>query len=171
MKGTRRNRAPASIWRNPIHLLAFGLGTGASPWAPGTVGTLLGIPLYWLMSGLPMWMYLALLVILFGLGAWACEITSRDIGVHDHPGIVFDEVVGYLLTMLAVPAGIVTILAGFVLFRVFDVFKPWPVRLVDRSVGGGLGIMLDDVVAGLYALALLWMLILLFPELMNAALL
>ena len=153
----KRNTVPASIWRNPIHLVAFGLGTGASPYAPGTMGTLLGVPIVWLLAGWPLWVYLLVTVILILAGTWVCEKTARDIGVHDHSGIVIDEVAGYLVTMIAVPVNIWTLLAGFVLFRLFDVAKPWPIHWLDKKVKGGLGIMIDDVIAGVFALAVMWL--------------
>ena len=156
MMKIKRNQAAKSIWSNPVHLLAFGLGAGASPYAPGTVGTLLAIPLVWLLAQWPLWVYLAVTVALFVIGVWVCEKTSKDIGVHDHSGIVFDEVVGYLITMIAVPVGLWTLLAGFFLFRLFDIVKPWPIRWLDKQVKGGFGIMIDDVLAGLFALAVLW---------------
>lgn len=149
------NKAPASIWRNPVHFLAFGLGSGASPWAPGTVGTLAAVPLYFLLAQLPLPYYLAMLLITFVIGCWLCGKTSADLGVHDHGGIVWDEFVGYWLTMLALPVSWVWALAGFVLFRFFDILKPWPIRWIDKKVEGGFGIMLDDVLAAIYAGGLL----------------
>lgn len=154
----KRNNAPRSIWRNPVHFLAFGCGAGAAPVAPGTFGTLVAVPLYWLLQGMHLPTYLALLTLLFAAGVWLCEVTARDLGVHDHPGIVWDEVVGYLLTMTAAPPGWAWIVVGFLLFRLFDIWKPWPIRYCDRQLGGGLGIMLDDVLAGLYAWLVLQML-------------
>lgn len=151
----KRNKAPASIWSNPVHLLAFGLGTGASPYAPGTVGTLLGIPLVWLMSDLTIYWYLLITFALYVTGVWVCAKTSSDIGVHDHSGIVIDEVVGYLITMIMVPVNIWTLIIGFLLFRFFDIAKPWPIRWLDKRVEGGTGIMIDDVVAGIFALIVL----------------
>jgi len=152
----KRNQAPKSIWSNPVHFLAFGLGTGAAPYAPGTVGTLLGIPLVLLLAQWPLWIYLVAIVALFGFGVWICDKTSKDIGVHDHSGIVIDEVVGYATVMIAVPVNLWTLLAGFVLFRFFDIVKPWPIRWLDKQVKGGFGIMIDDVLAGLFALGVLW---------------
>ena len=149
---------PASIWRNPVHLLAFGLGSGAMPFAPGTFGTLLAIPLFLLMQPLALWLYLLITLLLGLVGIWLCGKTARDLGVHDHSGIVWDEIVGYLITMIAVPAGWPWVLAGFLLFRLFDILKPWPIGWADRRVHGGLGIMLDDVLAGLMALACLQLL-------------
>ncbi|WP_114417707.1 phosphatidylglycerophosphatase A family protein [Marinospirillum perlucidum] len=145
------NKAPASVWQNPIHFFAFGLGSGASPWAPGTVGTLAAVPLYFIMAGLSLPFYILVLVVTFVIGCWLCERTSEDLGVHDHSGIVWDEFVGYWLTMLALPVSWQWALAGFVVFRFFDIIKPWPIRWADRRVAGGFGIMLDDVLAAVYA--------------------
>ena len=131
---------PKLDWRNPIHFLAFGFGSGAMPKAPGTWGTLAAIPIY-------------LLLLLTLVGIWLCHRTASDMGVHDHPGIVWDEIVGYLITMIVAPVGWIWIVVGFFLFRFFDIIKPWPIRWVDRHVHGGFGIMLDDVLAGLMALA------------------
>ncbi|GLR63354.1 phosphatidylglycerophosphatase A family protein [Marinospirillum insulare] len=149
------NKAPASIWRNPVHFLAFGLGSGASPWAPGTAGTLAAVPIYFLLAQLPLAYYLAMLLLTFVMGCWLCGKTSSDLGVHDHGGIVWDEFVGYWLTMLALPVSWSWALAGFVLFRIFDILKPWPIRWIDKKVEGGFGIMLDDVLAAVYAGGLL----------------
>ncbi len=145
------NKAPASVWRNPIHFLAFGLGSGAAPKAPGTFGTLAAVPLWYLMAQTSLPVYLGLTLIAFVIGIWLCGRTSRDLGVHDHGGIVWDEFVGYWVTMIAVPVGWIWALLGFILFRLFDIWKPWPIRPVDRRVHGGLGIMLDDVLAGVFA--------------------
>jgi phosphatidylglycerophosphatase A len=137
------------------HWLAYAGGAGLLPRAPGTWGTLAAVPLYPLLAGLPLAGYLALLVLLFAVGVWACGRTGRELGVHDHGAIVWDEVVGFLVTMTALPASWPWLLAGFLLFRVFDILKPWPIGWLDRRVDGGLGVMLDDVLAGLMALALL----------------
>jgi len=139
---------------NPIHLLSLGFGSGLSPHAPGTMGTLVAIPLYLLLSQLELWPYLIVVAAGFLLGIYLCDKTSKALGVHDHSGIVWDEIIGYWITMIAIPA--VTwqwILAGFVLFRFFDIVKPWPVKVADKRVPGGFGIMFDDLLAGLYALA------------------
>lgn len=144
--------APASVWRNPIHFLAFGLGSGAVPKAPGTFGTLAAIPIWYLFADLSADYYLLLLVLSFALGCWLCGKTSEDLGVHDHGGIVWDEFVGLWITYLALPQGWGWVLIGFVLFRVFDILKPWPIGWADKRVSGGLGIMLDDVLAGIMAL-------------------
>ena len=152
----KRNQAPRSIWTNPVHFLAFGLGTGASPYAPGTVGTLLGVPLVYLLSHWPLWVYLLVTAVLTVIGIWACDKTSKDIGVHDHGGIVIDEVAGYLVTMIAVPVNVWTLIAAFFIFRFFDIIKPWPISWLDKQVQGGVGIMVDDLLAGVYGLAVIW---------------
>jgi phosphatidylglycerophosphatase A len=152
----KRNQAPRSIWTNPVHFLAFGLGTGASPYAPGTVGTLLGIPLVYLLSHWSLWVYLLVTVVLIAIGIWVCDKTSKDIGVHDHGGIVMDEVAGYLVTMIAVPVNVWTLIAAFFIFRFFDIIKPWPIGWIDKQVHGGVGIMVDDLLAGVYGLAVIW---------------
>ncbi len=143
---------------NPVHFLAFGLGSGLFPQAPGTMGTLAAVPLYLLLQHLSLPLYCAVVALAFLLGIYLCGQTSKDLGVHDHGGIVWDEFCGFWITMLAAPAGWLWIVIGFVLFRFFDIWKPWPVRQLDKHMAGGLGIMLDDVVAGVYALIVLQLL-------------
>ncbi|OIN13772.1 phosphatidylglycerophosphatase A family protein [Oceanisphaera psychrotolerans] len=140
---------------NPLHLLALGFGTGLSPVMPGTMGTLAAIPLYLLIQGLSAPWYLLILVLGFIAGIWICNAATRAIGRHDHGAIVWDEIIGFGITMFAAPTGGWWILAGFVLFRLFDIVKPWPIRWFDRRIHGGFGIMFDDVIAGLFALACL----------------
>lgn len=142
----------------PSHFFAFGFGSGLAPKAPGTFGTLAAIPIYWLIADLALPLYLLWLVVTFALGVYWCHRSSAALGVHDHSGIVWDEMVGYWLTMLLAPAGWSWMLAGFVLFRLFDIAKPWPINVIDRRVHGGLGIMLDDVLAAVYALAVMQLL-------------
>ncbi len=122
---------------------------------PGTVGTLVGILFYLLMVYLSWPVYIGVTIVLFLFGVWLCEVTARHLGVHDHGGIVWDEIVGFLITMTAVPPDWRFVLLGFVSFRLFDIGKPWPINWLDRKVSGGLGIMLDDLVAGIYALIIL----------------
>ncbi len=141
--------------RDPILLLATGFGTGLAPRAPGTAGTVVGVIAYLALAGLAPTIYLLLLLVLFVLGIWICRHAVRKLGVHDAPSIVFDEIVGILVTLTATPLQWPWIVAGFVLFRFFDILKPWPIIWLDKNVPGGLGIMLDDLVAGLFALALL----------------
>ena len=144
---------PASLLRDPGHFLALGFGSGLAPRAPGTFGTLAAIPVYLLCAQLASPAYLLVVAGLFLLGVYLCGRTARSLGVHDHPGIVWDEVVGFLLTMAFAPPGWWWIVLGFAAFRLFDIWKPWPIRVLDRRVHGGLGIMLDDVLAGLAAAA------------------
>ena len=141
----------SQLLRQPTHWLAFGFGSGLAPKAPGTFGTLAAVPLYLLLAQLPLWAYAVALVLSFGIGVYLCHKTADDLGVHDHPGIVWDEFVGYWITMLLAPAGWMWVVIGFVLFRIFDVLKPWPIRWLDKHVHGGFGIMIDDVLAGIFA--------------------
>jgi len=150
-----RARIPAAMLRNPLHLLSLGFGSGLSPFAPGTCGTLVAVPLYLLLVQLPLTYYLMALLLALIAGVYLCAYTSAALGVHDHGGIVWDEFVGFWITMIAVPTSWQWILAGFVLFRLFDIVKPWPVKVADAKMKGGFGIMFDDVLAGLYALAVL----------------
>jgi len=150
---SRARYVPASVWRNPVHFLAFGLGSGTAPVAPGTFGSAAALLIFW-ASGMAFWAwsgYLIMLVATFAAGIWLCGRTASDIGVHDHGGIVWDEFVGLWITLFLAPADWVWWVVGFVLFRLFDVLKPWPIRWFDKRVPGGLGIMLDDVLAGVMA--------------------
>ena len=143
---------PPRLLANPLHLLSLGFGAGLSPKMPGTLGTAVAVLPYLVLARLPLAFYLAAVVLAFAVGVLLCRLTSARLGVHDHPGIVWDEFVGFWITMIAVPPDWPWILLGFVLFRVFDIVKPWPVRVADARVHGGFGIMLDDVLAGIYAL-------------------
>jgi phosphatidylglycerophosphatase A len=144
-------RVPPSVWRNPWHFLAFGLGSGAMRKAPGTWGTLVGLAAVPLLQLLPHWGYGLVLVLGSLFGIWLCGKVARELGVHDHPGIVWDEFVGIWITLWLAPAGWGWMLLGFLLFRLFDILKPWPISWVDKRVHGGLGIMLDDILAGVAA--------------------
>lgn len=149
--------------KNPVHWLATGFGAGLTPIAPGTLGTLVAVPLVWLLADLDLVAYLSLTAGLFIAGIWICGRTARDMGQHDHGGIVWDEIVGYLITMIAVPVTWYWLLLGFLLFRFFDIVKPWPIRWIDQRVAGGFGIMLDDLIAGVFAALLLHMFIWVLP--------
>lgn len=155
MTTSKADSLPRPDLRHPVHLLAFGFGAGLAPKAPGTFGTLVAVAIYLLLVPLPLSSYLLLTAVVVLVGVWICDWSSRRLGVHDHPGIVWDEIAGYLVTMIAAPRGLVWVLVGFLLFRLFDILKPWPISWLDRRVGGGLGIMLDDVIAGLAALGCL----------------
>jgi len=148
-------RVELGVLKNPVHFLALGFGAGCSPKMPGTVGSLVGVVLYVFLQHLDLLVYGIVTLLLFLAGIWLCGRTSRDLGVADHPAIVWDEIVGYLVTMLAAPPGWIWPVTGFFLFRVFDISKPWPVNWADKRVSGGLGIMLDDLLAGIYALLIL----------------
>ncbi len=154
----RTDRAPPRLLLHPVGFLALGFGSGLTPIAPGTAGTLAAIPVYLLMQGLALPVYAVVTGLLFFIGLPVCAWAARQLGVHDHPAIVWDEVVGYLVTMLAAPTGWQWVLAGFVLFRLFDIAKPWPIRWCDRQVEGGLGIMLDDLLAGIFSAVVLQLL-------------
>lgn len=142
---------PESIWKNPWHFIAFGFGTGAIPIAPGTFGTLIAIPLYLYFSTYSHWIYLVFTIAFTIFSIWLCEKVSREIQVHDHQGMCIDEVVGYLVTMYHAPYGWGWIITGVILFRIFDILKPWPIRQIDDHVKGGVGMILDDVVAGIFS--------------------
>lgn len=139
---------------NPWHLLATGFGSGLSPVVPGTMGTLASVPFYLLLAQLPPTLYIVVVIAASLIGIKICQVTSDDMQVHDHGSIVWDEFAGFWITMLIVPLWHLPVfewkwlLTGFVLFRFFDMVKPWPIGWLDKRVHGGLGIMLDDLVAG-----------------------
>ncbi|KTD48724.1 phosphatidylglycerophosphatase A [Legionella rubrilucens] len=139
------------VWQDPAYFIAFGFGSGLMPVAPGTWGTLAAIPVYLLIAASSLGFYLVFTVLAFILGVWVSDIVSNELGVEDFGGIVWDEVVGFLLTMIAVPVGTYWIIAGFLLFRLFDIIKPWPIRFFDERVKGGFGVMLDDALAAIPA--------------------
>lgn len=145
------------VFAHPAHLIAFGFGSGLVPKAPGTAGTLLGLPLYWailaIAPDLPN--QIILLVATFVLGVWACGRAGRALGVADHGGMVWDEIVGFALVLLFIPAGVAWLVLAFALFRLFDILKPWPIRLADTRLKGGFGVMFDDLLAALYAIAVI----------------
>lgn len=140
---------------HPVHWLAFGFGSGLAPKAPGTFGTLAAVPLFLLLAQLPFSAYLVVVMLSALLGIYLCGKTAHDLNVHDHPGIVWDEFVGFWITMIAIPVDLTTLVLGFALFRLFDIAKPWPIRWADKQVAGGLGIMLDDILAGVMALGVM----------------
>jgi phosphatidylglycerophosphatase A len=143
------------VLTDPVNFLAFGFGTGLAPVAPGTVGSLLGVLLAWLLLDVGIWEQAAVAAALCLAGVWLCGESARRIGVHDHGGIVWDEICGMYITLLAAPLTVGGWIAAFVAFRVFDIVKPWPIRDLDHRLRGGVGIMLDDLVAALYAVVFL----------------
>ncbi len=142
---------PVRLLWDPGHCLALGLGTGLAPRAPGTVGSLLGVALYWPMAALPTAGYMSMVAALFAVGVWLCGRTARRLGVADHSAIVWDEVVGVLVTLGWAAPSVLNGIVGFGLFRLFDIWKPGPIRWLDARVQGGLGIMVDDLAAGCLA--------------------
>jgi phosphatidylglycerophosphatase A len=139
--------------RDPVHFLATAFGAGLAPRAPGTAGTLVGLLPAWLLLDLPLTVRVGIVAVLFGAGIYICGESAKRLETHDHPAIVFDEVVGLLATTLVLSGSPLWLLPAFVLFRVFDIWKPWPIRDMDHRLAGGLGIMLDDMMAGVYAAA------------------
>lgn len=146
---TKIPTVPDSIWRNPLHFIAFGFGVGAMPFAPGTFGTLITIPFYLALQHLSLANYSLLVVLLIGLSSLLCAKVSRDIDVNDHQGMCVDEIIGFLVTMIAAPPGWIWIVIGVILFRIFDILKPWPISWVDQHLHSGFGMIFDDVLAGL----------------------
>jgi phosphatidylglycerophosphatase A len=141
---------------HPAHFIALGFGTGLAPVAPGTVGTVLAFPIYMLLDRWldPLGLF-AVIAVLFGIGVWACGRTGRDLGIADHSAMNWDEVVAMLLILMLVPAEWEWWVFAFGAFRFFDVVKPPPIRHIDRTMKGGLGVMFDDIVAAFYALLLM----------------
>lgn len=140
---------------HPAHFLGFGFGSGLIPLMPGTMGSLAAIPLIIAMSYLPLYGFLAITLISAIVGIWICGKVSYDLGVHDHGSIVWDEIAGMMIVFIAIPITWHSLLIGFVLFRIFDILKPWPISFFDKNVHGGWGIMVDDLLAGAIALALM----------------
>ena len=144
-----------TVLTDPVHFLAFGFGTGLAPFAPGTFGSIPGLILFWLTLDFGLYAQVGIAVALALAGIWICGESARRIGVHDHGGIVWDEIVGMYVTLFVAPVSVVGFVLAFVLFRIMDIVKPWPIRDLDHSMQGGLGIMLDDLLAALYAALLL----------------
>ena len=144
---------PPGFLKNPVHLLAFGFGSGAMARAPGTWGSLAAIPIWLTFAWLPPVAYWFVVAVAFLVGIWLCGKTAADLKVHDHGGIVWDEFVGMWIVLGLFPDDIYGVLVAFALFRLFDIVKPWPISWLDRRMPGGLGIMMDDVVAGFMAMA------------------
>lgn len=141
------------LFSHPAHMLSFGLGLGLVPRSPGTAGTLLAFPFFWYLSPrLSDAMFLFVLIWMFAIGVWVCDITGKALGDADYGGIVWDEVVAFLLVLFFTPDGLIWQLLAFSLFRFFDIVKPQPIRHFDSHWHGGLGVMFDDLLAAGYAL-------------------
>ena len=143
---------------HPAHLLAFGFGAGLMPRAPGTWGTLVAFPFFAVAQFGGTVAILVAAAAFFAVGIWAAGVAGQALGVADHGGIVIDEIAAFLLVLAFTPAGLVWCLVAFSLFRLFDIVKPWPIRLADRSIKGGFGVMFDDVLAAGYAIAVVQLL-------------
>ena len=148
---------PISLLKDPGHFLALGFGSGCAPIAPGTFGTLAAVPLCWLALQLAAPWYALLTLTLVLSGIYLCGRTAQALGGVDHPAIVWDELAGFFLTMVGAPKDWYWLVLGFVLFRVFDILKPWPASVADRTLKGGFGIMADDILAAAYAWLVLQM--------------
>jgi phosphatidylglycerophosphatase A len=145
----------ARVLRDPVLFVAFGLGTGLAPFAPGTFGSLLGVLLAWSLAETPLELKVFAGAILVAAGFLLCGVSARRIGVRDHSGIVLDEIAAMYLVLLFVPPSIPLWIFAFLLFRLFDIWKPWPIRDLDHRLSGSPGIMLDDLAAALYAVLIL----------------
>ncbi|BCL75047.1 phosphatidylglycerophosphatase A [Jeongeupia sp. HS-3] len=156
------------LLRHPAHFIALGFGSGLPRHAPGTWGTLAGLPLYALMQ---LWLnpmqILLLCIPVFVLGTWAAGVAGKALGVHDHGGIVIDEIVAIWMVLAVLPQTLSGFAAAFVVFRFFDIVKPWPIRVLDAHVPGGFGVMLDDVLAAVFSICLLQALLYFWPGLLS----
>ncbi len=140
-----------TVLTDPVHFLAFGFGSGLAPVAPGTFGSIPGLLLFWLTLDFGLYVQLAVAAVLCIGGVWICGESSRRLGIHDHGGIVWDEIAGMYLTLFVAPVSVLGWVLAFALFRLMDIVKPWPIRDLDHRLKGGVGIMLDDLIAALYA--------------------
>ena len=145
---------------NPLGWIAMGFGSGLSPVAPGTIGSLAALLPWLLLRQLNVWLYLAIIVAMFVVGVWVCQWVVARLHIDDPSFVVWDEFVGQwiaLIPLTLMPRSWLWIFVGFILFRIFDIWKPWPVSWADRDIKGGLGVMLDDLIAGAYAAAVMWL--------------
>ena len=151
---------------SPVHFLALGFGTGLVPVAPGTFGTLIAWPLFWLLQRrVEPLVFLAIVAVLYVLGVGICGRTARDLGVEDHPAIVWDEIVAFLLVLFFTPRTLAWQCVAFALFRFFDALKPGPIRYIESRFHGGFGVMVDDLAAAFFALLTLTVIMLLLRAL------
>ena len=145
------------LLRHPAHFVALGFGAGLAPVAPGTFGTLIALPIFWwLEPRLAAGDFLILLGFMYVIGVWTCDKTGRDLGVEDHKAIVWDETTAFMIVLFFTPPTLLWQAFAFLLFRLFDILKPWPARYFDRKVSGATGVIMDDVVAGVYAAVLVY---------------
>lgn len=159
-------RARVSM-KNPVHFLALGFGSGLVPVMPGTFGSLAAIPLLLLCMSLSTPSFIAITLIASVVGIYLCGKTADDMQVHDHGSIVWDEIAGMFVTFLFLPVTASSLILGFLLFRLFDILKPWPIGIIDKRLHGGTGIMLDDLLAGAMACVCLHICVTLYPAMLT----
>ena len=147
------------LLRKPVHLLAFGFGSGLFSKAPGTAGTLVGVLFWFFLVDLSLTGYLAVVSIAALVGIYICGKSANDLDAHDHGGIVWDKIVGILLAMAIIPVTWTWVISSFLLFRLLDICKPWPISWLDKNIGGDIGIMIDDLLAGAFTLAILYLVV------------
>ncbi len=139
---------------HPAHFIAFGFGAGLAKKAPGTWGTLVGLPMFGVLHSVGMpFVTVGVILLLFVIGIWASGVAGKTLGVSDHGGIVIDEIVAFMLVLAFTPKTLWWILCAFLLFRLFDIVKPWPISLADRNIKGGFGVMFDDLLAAVFSIA------------------
>ena len=151
------NPAVKFLFAKPQHFFSLGFGSGLAPKAPGTFGTLVGLPLFWLISNYGLYLQLLIITALFLVGIYFCEVTGKALGVSDHGSIVWDEIVAIMLVLTFAPKNWEGWIVAFVLFRLFDIWKPFPIRQFDAKLKNGFGVMFDDLLAALYAIASMWL--------------
>ena len=139
------------LFAHPAHFFALGFGSGLAQKAPGTFGTIVGLPLFWLISGQSLNTQFAIIALLFVIGIYFCDVAGKNIGVSDHGSIVWDEIVAMLLVLALTPFSAAYWLVAFLLFRLFDIWKPFPIRQFDAKLKNGFGVMFDDLLAAIYA--------------------
>lgn len=145
------------LFANPVHFFALGFGSGLAPKAPGTFGTLVGLPLFWLISNLELNMQLLIISALFLIGIYFCHTTGKALGISDHGSIVWDEIVAMMLVLTFAPNHIYGWIVAFLMFRLFDIWKPFPIRQFDEKLKNGFGVMFDDLLAAIYSIASMWL--------------
>jgi phosphatidylglycerophosphatase A len=151
------------LFSSPAMFLAIGGGAGLAPYVPGTVGSVLAVPLALVLQTLPFVWQIAVWILMAGAGVWICDRAGRALGEPDHPAIVWDEICGAAIVLLLAPPGVGWLLVGLLAFRVFDIAKPWPISVVDRQTTNGVGAMGDDLLASVYAIVTVLILHALLP--------
>ena len=140
------------LFQHPANFFALGFGSGLAPKAPGTVGTLVGLPLFWLISGQSLSIQLSIIALFFVIGIYFCGVAGKNLGVADHGSIVWDEIAAMMLVLALTPFSAAWCFVAFLLFRLFDIWKPFPIRQFDAKLKNGFGVMFDDLLAAIYAI-------------------